>query len=710
MEKTKQILFTIFKAWVWISIIYFVLFLCPAPGFAADATITTTSIQSAASSASDVNLSGMGMLRKLFGDVVDNPLSPSSTSASETALGQIFLVLNMSILAIGAMFLAYNVTAGVAQTAQDGEFLGKRFSSLWIPIRMATGIVSLVPVFKGYALAQLIILYGCVLGVGIANLATASISKFLDAGGTVVSIPVSQANSKFVGELYKIHLCVEGANVAGASNQMSASKNAGVLSYGLGGGNYCGEVTLPTSSNPSVQAASQQAFDLVDALLAAHAKSLTKDMAAAHVVGSKTTVNNSDMDIKTWSEIYQTTLRRNLTTAIKGDTHIKDELANIGFAGLGIKYSKMSGAASAQADAMQVQASISKPAPDIDKGGLVGEIYRLTSIIVFHPESAQVKTESSSKVTLDENAILRKFNKEALAAIPAGCNGAQPINTSSAGILSAAIAASGCDPDAISRMRTTGSTLSLIGWIGAGIGAVASAAAEYLPMGKAVSFFSNLLSDAGLAMAFFGSMLQTYLPLIPYITWLAAIISWLTICVEGVVAAPLWAFAHLDTDGEGMGNKAAHGYSFLIQVILRPVLMVVGFVASISIINIIGTFFFSTYAYAVADINGNSFVGLVNTIILIGIFFTTSVLIVTTSINLVHVIPDAVLAWITQGTASSGVASGITGQFGVAAAGATGVGVSMMQSSINKARSGKEKKMNSDDKDTSSKSREGRKE
>ena len=102
----------------------------------------------------------------------------------------------MSLLAVGALWLAYNVSAGVAQTAQDGEFLGKRFSTLWLPIRLGAGITSLVPVFHGWALCQLIVLYAAQIGVGIGNLATYAITDYLDKGGTVVNVPTSAVNSQ----------------------------------------------------------------------------------------------------------------------------------------------------------------------------------------------------------------------------------------------------------------------------------------------------------------------------------------------------------------------------------------------------------------------------------------------------------------------------------------------------------------------------------
>ncbi|MFS8295810.1 hypothetical protein RPF65_24520, partial [Enterobacter hormaechei subsp. steigerwaltii] len=43
------------------------------------------------------------------------------------------------ILAFGGVLAGYTMLAGTLQTAHDGEMLGKKWSSLWIPIRTTLG-------------------------------------------------------------------------------------------------------------------------------------------------------------------------------------------------------------------------------------------------------------------------------------------------------------------------------------------------------------------------------------------------------------------------------------------------------------------------------------------------------------------------------------------------------------------------------------------
>src|SRR5260363_110800 len=66
--------------------------------------------------------------------------------------------------------------------------------------------------------------------------------------------------------------------------------------------------------------------------------------------------------------------------------------------------------------------------------------------------------------------------------------------------------------------------------------------------------------------------------MLPFIIWFGGVVSWFAVVGEAMIAAPLWAMTHLDGDGEGMGPRTTHGYIFLLNLIFRPVFMVIGFV------------------------------------------------------------------------------------------------------------------------------------
>ena len=115
-----------------------------------------------------------------------NLFDPSSDDVSIKALGAIFgglldaggqdpllagiKVFNAGVLLIGGVLAAYTIVAGVLGTAHEGELLGKKFSSLWIPIRYSVGTALVLPVIGGgYCVMQAIVMWLVVQGIGLAD-------------------------------------------------------------------------------------------------------------------------------------------------------------------------------------------------------------------------------------------------------------------------------------------------------------------------------------------------------------------------------------------------------------------------------------------------------------------------------------------------------------------------------------------------------------
>src|SRR3990167_7379311 len=72
-----------------------------------------------------------------------------TSSVSGTVLGAMFQTFNTITLTIGAFIIIYTTIMGVIMTAHEGEFMGKKFQSLWTPLRMVIGIAGLVPISGG---------------------------------------------------------------------------------------------------------------------------------------------------------------------------------------------------------------------------------------------------------------------------------------------------------------------------------------------------------------------------------------------------------------------------------------------------------------------------------------------------------------------------------------------------------------------------------
>ena len=77
---------------------------------------------------------------------------------------------NGGVLAIGGLLVAYTILVGTISTAHDGEMLGKKFSSVWVPIRTTLGTALVLPVINGsYCTMQVIVGWLIMQGIGLAD-------------------------------------------------------------------------------------------------------------------------------------------------------------------------------------------------------------------------------------------------------------------------------------------------------------------------------------------------------------------------------------------------------------------------------------------------------------------------------------------------------------------------------------------------------------
>ena len=118
---------------------------------------------------------------------------------------------------------------------------------------------------------------------------------------------------------------------------------------------------------------------------------------------------------------------------------------------------------------------------------------------------------------------------------------------------------------------------------------------------------TGFLSTMGLITIGIAAILYYVLPMLPFIYFIFAASGWIKSIFEAMVAMPLWALAHLRIDGEGLpGQGATNGYFLLMEIFLRPILILVGFLASISMFAASVNTLNLIFDLVVANIGGNS--------------------------------------------------------------------------------------------------------
>lgn len=149
----------------------------------------------------------------------------------------------------------------------------------------------------------------------------------------------------------------------------------------------------------------------------------------------------------------------------------------------------------------------------------------------------------------------------------------------------------------------------------------------------------------------FGMLMSLYIPMNPFIVWVGACIAWFITIAEALLSVPLWGLAHMDSEGEGLGQRTSHGYLYMLNVLFRPALMVIGFLVAGAGIIVLGSFVHNMYGIVIASIQADgsamgSFTGVASIVGFIIIYCVLMNSVIHGCFNAIHLIPDQVLAWV----------------------------------------------------------------
>ena len=155
-------------------------------------------------------------LGNLFG-VVDGVLHGTGSQI----MGKMFLVVNSAILALGGIMVTYILIVGTMNTSQEGQFLGQKWSGVWIPMRGVIGLALIMPKASGYCLMQIFSMWTAVQGVGAADKVWNAALEYLNTGGV------------FVGAQSSTNPTTDAASVTNIATGESVILQGQVCMYGI---------------------------------------------------------------------------------------------------------------------------------------------------------------------------------------------------------------------------------------------------------------------------------------------------------------------------------------------------------------------------------------------------------------------------------------------------------------------------------------------
>ncbi|HEY2453898.1 MAG TPA: DotA/TraY family protein, partial [Scandinavium sp.] len=169
-----------------------------------------------------------------------------------------------------------------------------------------------------------------------------------------------------------------------------------------------------------------------------------------------------------------------------------------------------------------------------------------------------------------------------------------------------------------------------------------------------------------------GFSLAVFLPAVPFLYWMVGVFNWLVSVMVGCAAGPMWSATHLGAE-EDKGSRSAYGYIFLIDMMLRPSLMVLGFFFASVAVMAGGTLLNLLFGSALANANAYSIIGLVKMVGWLLIYARIATFGVTRVFGLQATLADYVIVFL-GGAGMAGIMGGLVddvkGMFAAAGGGA----------------------------------------
>lgn len=578
-----------------------------------------------------------------WGDILDTMAAPAGGAGG--VFMTLFSAFNAVVLAAVTVLILYVVSAGIIGTAHEGEPLGKRYSTLWTPLRMAFAVSLLMPLPNvGYSLLQVLILYFTSLGIGGANYLETQVVDYMKANSGAIEMPppaesVDKAATTALFALmaqsyYTVYMGASmsedrfSCDTVGNKNTDYGTTNPNdiICTFGVPEGasfdrKDLGGIIIPCTGGTEMCEARRDEFKKVTDQL----KPIADALVSRFEGGPDAEVNPDEMANILYS--YSSTLANKLQTFVndmnpRAQTAM-DQFADVatakGWGFLGAWYWTIAGHAE-HAREQVVDNHITVLPIDAtaiaqkEKGTFQAFVDRYNNLI---DRTTQKKlTDAATSFDTDTFAGLSRLinninfgtmlvnslsNGDPIAnlqsvghsMIGAGFTGLTILNKLNAMGLGKKAAADN-EEDSKSGLSFSSAARWVVSKTDSLTGGIMGSMVTVAP------YFLMTLIFGGIGLAY-------YLPAIPYVLWTMGIIGWVILVLESMVAAPLWAAAHAVPEGEGLaGQHGRQGYMLFMGVLMRPALMVVGFFSAYVLMNVVGHFIGLTFTVFIAGMMQDS--------------------------------------------------------------------------------------------------------
>lgn len=595
--------------------------------------------------------------------------------------GAVFQAFNLVVLTLGAIVITHNIIHMTLTTAHQGEVLGQKWSSVWMPLKGVGGLALLLPTSTGYSLIQILMMWIILQGIHGANqLWYLVIERAKTGAGVTTAMEVHKRNlADFTTSLFQSAICMQRANndvavlerLGGYEVEMYIAPNGQELYVGVNQDDTqfpytCGIIrpAPPPQIARNADEWRQRQFDgaeLAFSLLLPYAEEAVMHPYDPGQWSGQSIIMLGSNGIKGQVINFEV---NDASTSIPEP--IADLLASMGWS------------SSSRDDLF----NLIEQDGWIHAGAYYSLLMKTTENVTLQPPSFVLPAQNNFVFyTIDglarweQNIVPYSDNYLSFSEI-----GGDPLSDAALSLSSP----SGLSEEAQEALGDTVGHLSEVALnfmdtmtsdSGDPITSIRDMGLEIMNITE--SIFWGLLIGVPLIMLLAclesitqpscfvagilvmllmpililflallwgaGVFLGMYVPLIPFVVFTFTAIGYLILCIETIVAAPIVALGITAPGHDAMG-RASPAVLLITNVMLRPALMIIGFIAAVRLVTVaVGMV---NYGIQMFVINTASNLMVFGSLAIIVVYAGIAVAVIQTVFSLIYVIPDKVIRWI----------------------------------------------------------------
>lgn len=580
--------------------------------------------------------------------------SLGGNQAAELML-QIFAAFNLVALAIISALFIWVVSIAVAGTAHEGSPFGKKFSSLWMPLRFVGAMGALAPIFKGLSLFQIALLACIGWSINLGNYVwELGVDYFVQHGGQLtVQAPdqnVTQYSAIANGALESLtmqYYLRERRGLAispGGSWKYSDNWIGDGGEYRFNFNGNAGYITIDcVDSSDALCAGKRNAVQPAISSLSAVASQLADPSVPAEDIDAYALYNAAN------------TINRNILSGLQSyaqNGRLNGKLQN--FQELSNQYGWFMAGASYwsiawinQETRAAMYSGISYNPPEWTQSEWLGMTHGLqdANAVKLRMENYIRTAYANRRGITDTTSFPAVTDEEDTFGMIVSVVRSWVNNTAIATVLPESISLLSHN-DPIMALSSVGDFFIAIGWALL----ISLIGASKIPiLGPAEPIVTFVLFSGFLPLTLYGIVLAYYLPAIPFIRWISALAGWVILIIESLIAAPLWICAHALPEGDGAaGQHGKRGYLLFLGILIRPPLMVAGFFCAVILTNVLGRLIGQGFEIFAAGVSQTKMLGVTGTVSMLIILGIVVMMLVNKFFSLIHYLPEHVTNWIGQ--------------------------------------------------------------